>query len=226
MKFFLDTGNIEEIKRIARLGIVDGVTTNPSLIAKEGRVFKDVIDEICAIIDGPVSAEVVSLDAEGMLKEAHEIAKWAPNIVIKLPMTEEGLYACNQLSKEGIKTNVTLIFTPAQGLMAAKAGATFISPFVGRLDDIGIDGMQLIRDLRQILDTYGLESEIIAASIRNLEHVREAALAGAHISTIPGTLVPTLWKHPLTDSGIERFLKDWETVPQAKEAVKEEAGSK
>ncbi|WP_017813574.1 MULTISPECIES: fructose-6-phosphate aldolase [Paenibacillus] len=226
MKFFLDTGNIEEIKRIARLGIVDGVTTNPSLIAKEGRVFKDVIDEICAIIDGPVSAEVVSLDAEGMLKEAHEIAKWAPNIVIKLPMTEEGLYACNQLSKEGIKTNVTLIFTPAQGLMAAKAGATFISPFVGRLDDIGIDGMQLIRDLRQILDTYGLKSEIIAASIRNLEHVREAALAGAHISTIPGTLVPTLWKHPLTDSGIERFLKDWETVPQAKEAVKEEAGSK
>ncbi|WP_046215282.1 fructose-6-phosphate aldolase [Paenibacillus wulumuqiensis] len=226
MKFFLDTGNIEEIKRIARLGIVDGVTTNPSLIAKEGRVFKDVIDEICAIIDGPVSAEVVSLDAEGMLKEAHEIAKWAPNIVIKLPMTEEGLYACNQLSKEGIKTNVTLIFTPAQGLMAAKAGATFISPFVGRLDDIGIDGMQLIRDLRQILDTYGLESEIIAASIRNLEHVREAALAGAHISTIPGTLVPSLWKHPLTDSGIERFLKDWETVPQAKEQVKEEAGSK
>ncbi|MEW4369127.1 fructose-6-phosphate aldolase [Paenibacillus sp. WLX1005] len=226
MKFFLDTGNIEEIKRIARLGIVDGVTTNPSLIAKEGRVFKDVIDEICQIIDGPVSAEVVSLDAEGMLKEAHEIAKWAPNVVIKLPMTEEGLYACNQLSKEGIKTNVTLIFTPAQGLMAAKAGATFISPFVGRLDDIGIDGMQLIRDLRQILDTYGLKSEIIAASIRNLEHVREAALAGAHISTIPGTLVPTLWKHPLTDSGIERFLKDWETVPQAKEQVKEEAGSK
>ncbi|WP_411349662.1 fructose-6-phosphate aldolase [Paenibacillus sp. WLX2291] len=226
MKFFLDTGNIEEIKRIARLGIVDGVTTNPSLIAKEGRIFKDVIDEICQIIDGPVSAEVVSLDAEGMLKEAHEIAKWAPNVVIKLPMTEEGLYACNQLSKEGIKTNVTLIFTPAQGLMAAKAGATFISPFVGRLDDIGIDGMQLIRDLRQILDTYGLKSEIIAASIRNLEHVREAALAGAHISTIPGTLVPTLWKHPLTDSGIERFLKDWETVPQAKEQVKEEAGSK
>ncbi len=226
MKFFLDTGNLNEIKRIARLGIVDGVTTNPSLIAKEGRVFKDVIDEICEIIDGPVSAEVVSLDAEGMLKEAHEIAKWAPNIVIKLPMTEEGLYACNQLSKEGIKTNVTLIFTPAQGLMAAKAGATFISPFVGRLDDIGIDGMQLIRDLRQILDTYGLESEIIAASIRNLEHVRAAALAGAHIATIPGTLVPTLWKHPLTDSGIERFLKDWESVPQAKEQVKEEANTK
>ncbi len=226
MKFFLDTGNIDEIKRIARLGIVDGVTTNPSLIAKEGRIFKDVIDEICEIIDGPVSAEVVSLDAEGMLKEAHEIAKWAPNVVIKLPMTEEGLYACNQLSKEGIKTNVTLIFTPAQGLMAAKAGATYISPFVGRLDDIGIDGMQLIRDLRQILDTYGLKSEIIAASIRNLEHVRAAALAGAHISTIPGTLVPTLWKHPLTDNGIERFLKDWESVPQAKEQVKEEANTK
>ncbi|WP_322903713.1 fructose-6-phosphate aldolase [Paenibacillus campi] len=226
MKFFLDTGNINEIKRIARLGIVDGVTTNPSLIAKEGRVFKDVIDEICEIIDGPVSAEVVSLDAEGMLKEAHEIAKWAPNVVIKLPMTEEGLYACNQLSKEGIKTNVTLIFTPSQGLMAAKAGATFISPFVGRLDDIGIDGMQLVRDLRQILDTFGLKSEIIAASIRNLEHVREAALAGAHIATIPGSLVPTLWKHPLTDNGIERFLKDWESVPQAKEQVKEEANTK
>ncbi|CAJ1315673.1 fructose-6-phosphate aldolase [Paenibacillus sp. PK4536] len=226
MKFFLDTGNLEEIKRISRLGIVDGVTTNPSLIAKEGRVFKDVIDEICAIIDGPVSAEVVSLDAEGMLKEAHEIAKWAPNVVIKLPMTEEGLYACNQLSKEGIKTNVTLIFSAAQGLMAAKAGATFISPFVGRLDDIAVDGMKLIRDLRSILDTYGLKSEIIAASIRNVGHVEAAALAGAHIATIPGTLVPVLWKHPLTDSGIERFLKDWESVPQAKEEVKEEAGTK
>lgn len=214
MKFFLDTGNVEQIKRIHRLGLVDGVTTNPSLIAKEGRVFKDVIKEITSFVEGPVSAEVIGTKAEDMLKEAEEIATWAPNVVIKLPMTEEGLYATNELSKKGIKTNVTLVFSAAQGLMAAKAGATFISPFVGRLDDISVDGMQLIRDLRQILDTYNLPAEIIAASIRNIKHVEDAALAGAHIATIPGTLVPTLWKHPLTDSGIERFLKDWESVPQ------------
>lgn len=221
MKFFLDTGNVEQIKRIHRLGLVDGVTTNPSLIAKEGRVFKDVIKEITSFVEGPVSAEVIGTKAEDMLKEAEEIATWAPNVVIKLPMTEDGLYATNELSKKGIKTNVTLIFSAAQGLMAAKAGATFISPFVGRLDDIAVDGMQLIRDLRQILDTYNLPSEIIAASIRNIKHVEDAALAGAHIATIPGTLVPTLWKHPLTDSGIERFLKDWESVPQdAKPPVK------
>lgn len=221
MKFFLDTGNVEQIKRIHRLGLVDGVTTNPSLIAKEGRVFKDVIKEITSFVEGPVSAEVIGTKAEDMLKEAEEIATWAPNVVIKLPMTEDGLYATNELSKKGIKTNVTLIFSAAQGLMAAKAGATFISPFVGRLDDIAVDGMQLIRDLRQILDTYNLPSEIIAASIRNIKHVEDAALAGAHIATIPGTLVPTLWKHPLTDNGIERFLKDWESVPQeAKPPVK------
>lgn len=221
MKFFLDTGNVEQIKRIHRLGLVDGVTTNPSLIAKEGRVFKDVIKEITSFVEGPVSAEVIGTKAEDMLKEAEEIATWAPNVVIKLPMTEDGLYATNELSKKGIKTNVTLIFSAAQGLMAAKAGATFISPFVGRLDDIAVDGMQLIRDLRQILDTYNLPAEIIAASIRNIKHVEDAALAGAHIATIPGTLVPTLWKHPLTDSGIERFLKDWESVPQdAKPPVK------
>ncbi|WP_454193731.1 fructose-6-phosphate aldolase [Paenibacillus sp. Marseille-Q7038] len=214
MKFFLDTGNVEQIKRIHRLGLVDGVTTNPSLIAKEGRVFKDVIKEITSFVEGPVSAEVIGTKAEDMLKEAEEIATWAPNVVIKLPMTEDGLYATNELSKKGIKTNVTLVFSAAQGLMAAKAGATFISPFVGRLDDISVDGMQLIRDLRQILDTYNLPAEIIAASIRNVKHVEDAALAGAHIATIPGTLVPTLWKHPLTDSGIERFLKDWESVPQ------------
>ncbi|ADM69640.1 fructose-6-phosphate aldolase [Paenibacillus sp. SEL3] len=215
MKFFLDTGNIEEIKRIERLGLVDGVTTNPSLIAKEGRVFKEVIQEICSIVEGPVSAEVIGLKAEDMLKEAYDIAKWAPNVVIKLPMTEDGLYACNELTKNGIKTNVTLIFSAAQGLMAAKAGATFISPFVGRLDDIAVDGMKLIRELRQILDIHGLKSEIIAASIRNIKHVEDAALSGAHIATIPGSLLPSLWKHPLTDSGIERFLKDWETVPKA-----------
>ncbi|MCM3785976.1 fructose-6-phosphate aldolase [Neobacillus mesonae] len=214
MKFFLDTGNVEEIKRIHRLGLVDGVTTNPSLIAKEGRVFKDVIKEITSFVEGPVSAEVIGIKAEDMLKEAYEIAEWAPNVVIKLPMTEDGLYATNELSKKGIKTNVTLIFSAAQGLMAAKAGATFISPFVGRLDDIAVDGMQLIRDLRQILDTYQLPAEIIAASIRNIKHVEDAALAGAHIATIPGSLVPILWKHPLTDNGIERFLKDWESVPK------------
>ncbi|MHA7581876.1 fructose-6-phosphate aldolase [Paenibacillus vandeheii] len=214
MKFFLDTGNVEEIKRIERLGLVDGVTTNPSLIAKEGRVFKEVIQEICGVVKGPVSAEVIGLKAEDMLKEAYEIAEWAPNVVIKLPMTEDGLYACHELTQKGIKTNVTLIFSAAQGLMAAKAGATYISPFVGRLDDIAVDGMKLIRDLRLILDTYDLSSEIIAASIRNIKHVEDAALSGAHIATIPGSLLPTLWKHPLTDSGIERFLKDWESVPK------------
>ncbi|MFC4301892.1 fructose-6-phosphate aldolase [Cohnella boryungensis] len=212
MKFYLDTGNVEEIKRIVKLGLVDGVTTNPSLIAKEGRVFKDVIKEICAIVEGPVSAEVIALDVEGMLKEAHEIAQWAPNVVIKLPMTEAGLEATHQLSKEGIKTNVTLIFSVAQGLLAAKAGATYISPFVGRLDDISVDGMALVRNLRQVLDQYGLASEIIAASIRHVGHFEQAALAGAHIATIPGSLLPVLWKHPLTDNGIERFLKDWEKV--------------
>lgn len=214
MKFYLDTGNVEEIKRIVKLGLVDGVTTNPSLIAREGRVFKDVIKEITSIVSGPVSAEVIALDAEGMLKEAREIAEWAPNVVIKIPMTEAGLEATHQLAKEGIKTNVTLIFSVAQGLMAAKAGATYISPFVGRLDDIGVDGMKLVRELRQILDFYHLPTEIIAASIRSLEHVEAAALAGAHIATIPGSLLPQLWKHPLTDIGIERFLKDWEKVPK------------
>ena len=214
MKFYLDTGNVEEIKRIVKLGLVDGVTTNPTLIAKEGRPFREVIQEITSIVSGPVSAEVISLDAGGMLKEAREIAQWAPNIVVKIPMTEAGLAATHQLAREGIKTNVTLIFSVAQGLMAAKAGATYISPFVGRLDDIGVDGMKLVRDLRQILDHYGYPTEIMAASIRSLAHVEAAALAGAHIATIPGSLLPSLWKHPLTDIGIERFLKDWEKVPK------------
>ncbi|CAM2944455.1 fructose-6-phosphate aldolase [Paenibacillus sediminis] len=214
MKFFLDTGNVEEIKRIVRLGLVDGVTTNPSLIAKEGRDFKEVIKEITSIVDGPVSAEVISTKGEEMLKEAEEIVKWAPNVVIKLPMTEDGLYACHELTKRGIKTNVTLIFTAAQGLMAAKAGATYISPFVGRLDDIGVEGMKLIRDLRTIIDNYNMPTEIIVASVRSIAHVEQAAIAGGHIATIPGSLVPTLWKHPLTDNGIARFLKDWESVPK------------
>ncbi|MBB6669264.1 fructose-6-phosphate aldolase [Cohnella nanjingensis] len=214
MKFFLDTGNVEEIRRIVKLGLVDGVTTNPSLIAKEGRDFKQVIQEICGIVSGPVSAEVIGLEAEGMIREAHDIAQWAPNVVVKLPMTEAGLEATYQLAQEGIKTNVTLVFSVAQGLMAAKAGATYISPFVGRLDDIGVDGMALVKNLGLVLQQYGLRTEIIAASIRSIAHVELAALAGAHIATIPGSLLPTLWKHPLTDIGIARFLKDWESVPK------------
>ncbi|MDA7028135.1 fructose-6-phosphate aldolase [Bacillus sp. CLL-7-23] len=211
MKFFLDTANVEEIKRIHSLGLVDGVTTNPTIISREGRNFEEVIKEICSIVSGPVSAEVISLDAEGMVKEAREIAKWADNIVVKIPMTEEGLKATHILSQEGIKTNVTLIFSVAQGLMAAKAGATFISPFLGRLDDIGTPGIKLIEDLRTVLNNYGLKAEIIAASIRSLEHVEATAKVGAHIATIPGSLFPKLWSHPLTDNGIAQFMKDWES---------------
>ncbi|GGG04883.1 fructose-6-phosphate aldolase [Paenibacillus abyssi] len=209
MKFFLDTANVEEIKRIAKLGLVDGVTTNPSLISREGRDFKQVIQEISGIVSGPVSAEVIGTKAEDMLKEAYEIAEWAPNVVIKLPMTEDGLYATHELSQKGIKTNVTLIFSAAQGLMAAKAGATFISPFVGRLDDIAVEGMGLIHQLNAIINNYGFDTEIIVASIRHIGHVEQAAVAGAHIATIPGSLLPSLWKHPLTDIGIEKFLADW-----------------
>jgi transaldolase len=214
MKFFLDTGNIEEIKRIAKLGLVDGVTTNPTLIAKEGRPFKDIITEICEVVNGPVSAEVIGLTVKEMVQEAEELVAWAPNVVIKLPMTEQGLEATYELTKRGIKTNVTLVFSAAQGLMAAKAGATYISPFVGRLDDIGTEGMSLVRDLKTILTNYGYQTQIIAASIRNIEHVEKTAIAGADIATIPGSLLPKLWKHPLTDKGIEQFLSDWETVPK------------
>jgi len=209
MKFFLDTANVEEIKRIAKLGLVDGVTTNPSLVAKEGRDFKEVIQEICSIVNGPVSAEVIGTKADDMLKEAFEIAEWAPNVVIKLPLTEDGLYATHALSEKGIQTNVTLVFSAALGLMAAKAGATFISPFVGRLDDIGVEGLKLVRDLNAIIRNYGYSTEIIVASIRHIGHLEQAAIAGAHIATIPGSLLPSLWKHPLTDIGIEKFLSDW-----------------
>jgi transaldolase len=211
MKFFLDTANVEEIKRINELGLVDGVTTNPTIISKEGRDFKEVITEICGIVAGPVSAEVIALDTEGMVKEAREIAQWADNVVVKIPMTEAGLKAVHILSEEQIKTNVTLIFTVAQGLMAAKAGASFISPFVGRLDDIGTDSLALIRHLRQVLDQYGYSAEIIAASIRNLKHVEEVAELGADIATIPGSIFPKLWSHPLTDAGIEAFMQDWQS---------------
>lgn len=210
MKFFLDTANIEEIKRINELGLVDGVTTNPSLIAKEGRDFETVIKEIAQLVEGPVSAEVIALDYDGMVAEARNLAKWAENVVVKIPMTEAGLRAVSTLSKEGIKTNVTLIFSVAQGILAAKSGATYISPFIGRIDDMGNDGMELIENLRLALDNYGLESEIIAASIRHIGHFEASALAGADIATVPGTLFPKLWNHPLTDKGIQSFMKDWE----------------
>ena len=210
MKFFLDTANVDQIKRINDLGLCDGVTTNPSLIKKEGRDFKEVVTEIASIVDGPISAEVTSYDYEEMVKEALEISKWAENIVVKIPMTEDGLKAINTLSKKGIKTNCTLIFSVSQGLMAAKAGATYISPFVGRIDDMGEDGGELIYNLKQVLDNYGLKAEIIAASIRTNKHLEDAALAGAHIATIPGTLFEKLWTHPLTSQGIENFKKDWE----------------
>ncbi|MCI6659389.1 MAG: fructose-6-phosphate aldolase [Peptoniphilaceae bacterium] len=209
MKFFLDTANVDEIRRINDLGLCDGVTTNPTLISREGRPFEEVIKEICSIVDGPVSAEVIGLRKDEMVQQAREIAKWAPNVVVKIPMTEEGLAAIHVLSQEGIKTNCTLIFSVAQGLMAAKAGATYISPFIGRIDDIGEDGMELIANLRIVLDNYGFESEIIAASVRSIAHVEQSALAGSDIATIPGTLFPKLWSHPLTDRGIENFLADW-----------------
>jgi fructose-6-phosphate aldolase, TalC/MipB family len=216
MKFFLDTANVDEIKRINELGLVDGVTTNPTIISREGRDFEEVIKEIAATVDGPVSAEVISLDTDGMVKEAEELSKWADNIVVKIPMTEDGLRAVKILSDKGIKTNVTLIFTIAQGLMAAKAGATYVSPFLGRLDDISADGLGLVGGLRQVFDTYGLDTEIISASVRNIQHVEDVALAGSHIATIPGTLFPKLWSHPLTDAGIESFMKDWEAFEQSK----------
>lgn len=211
MKFFLDTANVGEIQRITALGLVDGVTTNPTIISKEGRDFETVIKEICQLVPGPVSAEVIGLTAEEMVAEAEQLAQWAPNVVVKIPMTEEGLKATAQLHQKGIKTNVTLIFTVAQGLMAAKAGATYISPFVGRLDDIGTSGIELIADLRSILDFYQFDTEIIAASIRTISHLQDAARVGAHIATIPGSIFPKLWGHPLTDKGIESFLADWQS---------------
>lgn len=209
MKFFLDTADVSAIKTINELGVVDGVTTNPTIISREGRDFETVIKEICQIVDGPVSAEVTGVTAEEMIAEARDIAKWADNIVVKIPMTMEGLKAVNVLSKENIKTNVTLIFTVSQGLMAIKAGATFISPFVGRLEDIGTDAYQLISDLREIIDFYDFDTEIIAASIRNTVHVENVAKRGAHIATIPDAVFDKMTKHPLTDSGLTQFMQDW-----------------
>ncbi len=210
MKFFIDTANIDEIKKGLEIGMVDGVTTNPSLIAKEQRPFQDILQDICAIVDGPISAEVVSLDAEGMLKEGRELAKLADNIVIKVPMIEEGLKAVKRFSAENIKTNVTLVFSATQAMLAAKAGASYISPFIGRLDDISQNGMELISDIMTINDNYGFGAEIIVASIRNPIHVLESALIGAEIATIPYKVIAQLAKHPLTDIGMEKFLADWE----------------
>lgn len=209
MKFFLDTANINEIRDAAELGLISGVTTNPSLVAKEGGDFKAMLREIVQIVDGPISAEVISLDAKGMVEEGLELAKIHENIVIKLPMTLEGLKACHQFATRGIKTNITLIFTANQALMAARSGATFCSPFLGRLDDISTDGMGLVEDIVQIFDMHDIQTEIIAASIRHPIHVTQAALAGAHIGTMPYKVLTSLVKHPLTDAGIERFLADW-----------------
>lgn len=210
MKFFIDTANIDEIKEVHSWGIVAGVTTNPSLIAREGRDFKQVIDEITSIVPGPVSAEVVSTDAEGMIREGVEFGGWADNVVVKVPMTAEGLKATSALAERDIKTNVTLVFTPSQALMAARAGATYVSPFLGRLDDISFDGMELVRNIVDIFWTHDIDTEIIAASIRHPMHMVEAALAGAEIATAPYSVYKQMLKHPLTDSGIERFLADWE----------------
>jgi len=214
MKFFIDTANIQEIKKANEWGLVDGVTTNPSLVSKEGRGFKELVKEICSIVDGPISAEAMSLDADGMIKEAKELSKIHKNIVVKIPMTLEGLKAVKVVAKEGIKTNVTLVFSPTQALMAAKAGAAYASPFVGRLDDISHNGMDLVSQILAIYENYDFATEVIVASVRHPLHVVDAALLGAHIATIPFKVIEQLSKHPLTDIGIERFLKDWEKVPK------------
>ncbi len=218
MKFFIDTANIDEIRRAWEVGLIDGVTTNPSLISKENRDPIELLKEICSIVDGPVSAEAVSMKAEEMVKEAEGLSMIHKNIVVKIPMTEDGLRAVRRLSGMGIKTNVTLVFSPGQALLAAKAGATYVSPFVGRLDDISHVGMNLISEMIGIFDNYMFNTEVIVASIRNPLHVIEAAKIGAHIATIPYSVITQLIRHPLTDIGIERFLKDWETVQRRKNA--------
>lgn len=214
MKIFIDTANVEEIRMASKLGVLSGVTTNPSLIAKEGRDINEVIEEVCSIVDGPISAEVMSLNGDEMVKEARELSKIHKNIVIKIPMCEEGLKAVATLSKEEIKTNVTLIFSPLQALLAARAGASFVSPFLGRLDDIGNPGIEVIEQISDMFTIHGIETEIIAASVRNPMHVLDAAMAGSDIATIPYNVIVNMRRHPLTDAGIEKFIKDYESSKQ------------
>ena len=215
MKFFVDTGDVKEIRELADTGMIDGVTTNPSLIAKSGRKFKEVVAEICSIIEGPVSAEVTALDTEGMLAEGRELRKIAKNVTIKVPLTLDGLKACRTLRSEGTMVNVTLCFSANQALLAAKAGASFISPFIGRLDDIHQEGTELIAEIRQIYDNYGYDTEILAASIRSALHIKQVALIGADVATMPAAVLKSLYKHPLTDKGIEQFLADWKKTGQS-----------
>jgi transaldolase len=214
VKFFLDTANIGEIRDAVEYGLIDGVTTNPSLVSKEGRAFEDILLEITQLVNGPISAEVLSTDAPGILREAYALAKLHQNIVVKVPMIKEGMKALKQLSKDGIRTNVTLIFNPNQALIAAKLGATYVSPFVGRFDDVSEVGMDLIADLVKIFSNYDFPTQILVASCRNPLHIREAALLGAHVATMPFKVLEQLLKHPLTDIGLERFLEDWEKVPK------------
>ncbi len=214
MKFFIDTANINEIKEAASYGLLDGVTTNPSLVAKEGKNFRELLDEIIKIVDGPISAEVVATDYEGIMKEARELAKIHKNIVVKVPLIKEGIKAVKSLTEEGIKTNVTLCFSPSQALLAAKAGATYISPFVGRLDDISHDGMDLIQQIVQIYNNYNFNTQVLVASIRHPLHVVDAALMGAHVATMPFDVINKLFRHPLTDLGLEKFLSDWKKSNQ------------
>ena len=215
MQFFADTAEIEDIKKLHTMGLLDGITTNPSLIAKSGRQFKEVIKEICGIVPGPVSAEVASTDFDTIMKEAHVLRKLADNVVVKLPLTVDGLKACKILTGEGTKTNVTLCFSPNQALLAAKCGATYISPFLGRLDDINLDGVELIEQIRQIYDNYNFTTQILAASIRTPNHVTQVALAGADVATIPPAVIYKLADHPLTKSGLENFVKDWKATGQS-----------
>jgi transaldolase len=214
MKFFVDTADVTEIKELAEAGLLDGVTTNPTLVAKSGRAFKDVIAEICRIVEGPVSAEVTALDAAGMVREGQELRKIAKNVTVKVPLTIDGLKACKTLTGDGAMVNVTLCFSANQALLAAKAGATFISPFVGRLDDIHMEGMELISEIRQIYDNYGFDTEILVASVRSANHVKQAALIGADVVTAPPAVLKALAKHPLTDKGIEMFMADWKKTGQ------------
>ncbi len=218
MKFFLDTANIDEIKDAAAYGLIDGITTNPSLVAKEKRDFKDILRDIAGIVNGPISAEVVSVDSAGILREARDLARIHENIVVKIPMIKEGMKALRKLSEEGIRTNVTLIFSPNQALVAAKLGATYVSPFVGRLDDVSEVGMNLIYDLAKIFSNYHFATQILVASCRHPLHIRDAALAGAQVATMPYKVLMQLFQHPLTDIGLERFLKDWEKVRTAAKA--------